>query len=328
MKNQGQQLAKKRNFNFFDIPTAGMIFIVLVILCVTLASIKPSFGSQYNISTLSRTIAFTTIVAFGQTLVLLTGGIDLSVAGIAGMSGILAAWMMVNTSLPPLVCIVIIIACAFACGCINGLLITRMKMVPFVVTLATGSIFTGIIYVVTKGSPIMGIPKTATVLGQGMLFNVIPYPAIAMIVFGAVLMYVLKYTPFGRYIYAVGGNENAARIAGIKVGEITTIVYGISSTMAAIAGILITCRLGTAQPTVGADWVMPSVTAACIGGTSLSGGRGGIGGSIVGGVFMSVISNAIVVMEISPYWEKVIIGIVILAAIAIDRFKAMRNKIK
>lgn len=328
MTPRNNPLLKRKRLSIFDLPTAGMIFFVLVLLCIALSIMKPSFGSQYNISTLSRTIAFTTIVAFGQTLVLLTGGIDLSVAGIAGMSGILAAWMMVNTSLSPMICIPIIIVLAFICGSLNGLLITKMKMVPFVVTLASGSIFTGVIYVITKGSPIMGIPKTATILGQGMLFDIIPYPAIAMALLGIVLIYMLKYTPFGRYIYAVGGNENAARIAGIKVGQVTTIVYGLSSTMAAIAGILITCRLGTAQPTVGSDWVMPSVTAACIGGTSLSGGRGGIVGSIVGGIFMSVISNAIVIMEISPYWEKVIIGIVILIAIAIDRFKSMRTNIK
>lgn len=326
MTKQHTQSMKKKNFSFIDIPTSGMIFIVLILLSVVLSIMKPSFASQYNISTLSRTIAFTTIVAFGQTLVLLTGGIDLSVAGVAGMSGILSAWLMVNTSIPALLCIAIVLVLAFLSGSINGLLITKMSMVPFVVTLATGSIFTGIIYVVTKGSPIMGMPQSITILGRGMLFGVIPYPAIAMAILGIGLIYVLKFTPFGRYIYAVGDNENAARIAGIKVAQVTTLVYGLSAMMAAIAGILITCRLGTAQPTVGSDWVMPSVTAACIGGTSLSGGRGGIIGSIVGGTFMGVISNAIVVMEISPYWEKVIIGVVILIAIAIDRFKVMRGK--
>lgn len=325
MSNKLNPAINKKKFNILDIPTAGMIAIVLLVFCVVLSIITPSFLSQYNISTLIRTVAFTTIVAFGQTLVLLTGGIDLSVAGVAGMSGILSAYLMVNTKLPPMLSILIIILVAFGSGCINGFLITKMKMVPFVVTLATGSIFTGIIYVVTKGSPIMGIPDSAVKLGQGMLFDVIPYPTIAMVILAVILIYVLKFTPFGRYIYAVGGNENAAKIAGIKTGKVTTMVYGLSAAMAAIAGILITCRLGTAQPTVGADWVMPSVTAACIGGTSLAGGRGSIIGAVVGGMFMVVLSNAIVILEISPYWEKVLIGIVILAAIAIDRFKAIRN---
>ena len=172
----------------------------------------------------------------------------------------------------------------------------------------------------------MGMPEAATNLGQGMLLGIIPFPAVVMIVLGIVGIYVLKFTPFGRYIYAVGGNENAARIAGIKVNNVTTLVYGLSGTMAGIAGILMTCRLGTAQPTIGADWVMPSVTAACIGGTSLSGGRGGIIGAVVGGIFMGVIQNAIVILQISAYWEKVIIGVVIIIAISIDRLKVMRNR--
>ncbi|MEG2267256.1 MAG: ABC transporter permease [Acinetobacter sp.] len=315
-----------RKRRILDVPTAGIIFVVLILLCATLYIINPNFLSAYNISTLSRSLSFTTIVAFGQTLVLLTGGIDLSVAGVAGMSGILSALLMVEGHVEPWLAITMILALAFLCGGINGLLVTKMKMVPFVVTLATGSVFTGIVYVVTKGSPIMGIPEKAIKLGQGMLFGVIPYPVIAMLILALLLMYMLKFTPFGRYIYAVGGNSNAARIAGVKVDKVTILVYSLSSMMAAIAGILITCRLGTAQPSVGASWVMPSVTAACIGGTSLSGGRGSILGAVVGGVFMGVIANAVVILRISTYAEQIITGIVILAAIAIDRIKAMHSR--
>lgn len=316
---------QKKKFSILDIPTAGMIFVVLILLCTILGLVKPSFVSAYNISTMARNLSFTTIVAFGQTLVLLTGGIDLSVAGIAAMSGIVSAKLMVDHGIDPYLVIFSVCLLCFACGILNGILITKMKMVPFVVTLASGSIFTGIVYVITKGSPIMNIPEKATKLGQGMLFDTIPYPAIVLIILTAVLLYVLKFSPFGRYIYAVGGNENAASIAGIKVNLVTIMVYGLSSAMAAVAGILMVCRLGTAQPTVGADWVMPSVTAACIGGTSLAGGRGGIIGTIVGGIFMTVIKNAIVVTEVSTYWEQVVTGIVILIAIAIDRIKYMRT---
>jgi len=306
-----------------NLPTAGMIFIILVVLCAVLGILKPAFVSQYNIMSLSRSISYKTMVAFGQTLVLLTGGIDLSVAGMAGMAGIFVTTLMVDVGLDPYLSIAIVIAGAFMGGLLNGFFITKMKMVPFVVTLATGSIFTGIIYVVTKGSPIMGMPESATKLGQGVISNIIPYPVVLMVLLAAVLVYMLRFTPFGRHIYAVGGNQYAAEIAGIKTAKVTSFVYGLSAVTAAIAGIMITLRLGTAQPTVGADWVMPSVTAACIGGTSLSGGRGGIIGSIVGGVFMGVISNAIVILNVSPYWENVVIGAVVLVAIAIDRVKAI-----
>ncbi|SHO54050.1 ABC transporter permease [Anaerocolumna xylanovorans] len=315
----------RKKWSLLDMPTEGMIFIVLIVMCVVLALIKPAFISQYNLSTLIRTISWTTIVAFGQTLVLLTGGIDLSVAGVAGMSGVISAYLMVNTGMNPFVAIVLVLVLALGCGCLNGILITKLNMVPFIVTLATGSVFTGVIYVITKGSPILGIPQSAVKLGQGMLFHVIPYPALFMILSCIVLAYIAGYTPFGRYIYAVGGNPKAARIAGIKSGKVIILTYGICAFMASIAGILITCRLGTAQPSVGSDWVMPSVTAACIGGTSLAGGKGKIIGALVGGIFMGVISNAITILAVSTYWEKVITGIVILVAIAIDRFKALRN---
>ena len=138
-------------------------------------------------------------------------------------------------------------------------------------------------------------------------------------------MIILKFFPFGRYIYAIGGNERAAKITGIKTEKITTIVYGLSGLMAGLSGILITARLGAAQPSVGSTWVMPSVTAAIIGGTSLTGGKGGVGGTIIGAALMGVISNAIVLLEISAYWEKIIVGAVVLIAVTIDRVRAYRS---
>ena len=314
----------KRKFSILNLPTEYMMLVVLVVICIALCIARPAFYSSFNVSTLIRTISWTTIVAFGQTLVLLTGGIDLSVAGMAGMSGILSAWFMVNAGISPVIVIPCILVLAYACGCLNGILITKIKMIPFIVTLATGQIFTGIIYVITQGHPILDIPESAVQLGRGMLFGVIPFPTIAMIVFCIVLAYVMRYTPFGRNVYAVGGNEEAARIAGIKTDNVTINVYGISAVMASIGGILITCRLGTAQPTVGSDWVMPSVTAAAIGGTSLSGGRGSILGALIGGCFMGVVQNAITILAISAYWEQVITGAIILIAIAVDCVKSKR----
>lgn len=301
-----------------------MITIVLIVMCIGLNLINNAFLSKYNVSTLIRTASFTTIVAFGQTLVLLTGGIDLSVAGIAGVSGIISAWLMVNTGINPFLCILITIMAGFAAGCINGLIITKIKLVPFIVTLATGEIFGGLIYLITQGWPIQNIPASVTVLGRGMV-GMIPVPVIIMLIIGIILMIVLKYFPFGRYIYALGGNENAARITGVKTDKIKIIVYGLSGLMSAIAGILITCRLGAAQPSVGSGWVMPSVTAAIIGGTSLLGGQGGIGGTIIGSILMGVIANAIVLLEISPYGENVIVGLVVLVAVAIDRLRTNGN---
>lgn len=304
--------------------STGMITLVLIVMIIGLNLVNNAFLSKYNVSTLVRTISFTTIVAFGQTLVLLTGGIDLSVAGIAGVSGIVASWLMVNTGINPFVCILITIIAGFGAGCINGLIITKVKLVPFIVTLATGEVFGGLIYLITQGWPIQNIPGSVTAIGRGMV-GMIPVPTIIMIVIGIILMVMLKYFPFGRYIYALGGNENAARITGVKTDRIKILVYGLSGLMASIAGILITARLGAAQPSVGSTWVMPSVTAAIIGGTSLLGGQGGIGGTIIGSILMGVISNAIVLLEVSPYAEKVIVGVVVLVAVAIDRIRSRMN---
>ena len=320
MNSKISSILKKGNSS-----SASMITIVLIVMCIGLNLINNAFLSKYNVSTLIRTASFTTIVAFGQTLVLLTGGIDLSVAGIAGVSGIISAWLMVNTGINPFLCILITIMAGFAAGCINGLIITKVKLVPFIVTLATGEIFGGLIYLITQGWPIQNIPASVTVLGRGMV-GMIPVPVIIMLIIGIALMIVLKYFPFGRYIYALGGNENAARITGVKTDKIKIIVYGLSGLLSAIAGILITCRLGAAQPSVGSGWVMPSVTAAIIGGTSLLGGQGGIGGTIIGSILMGVIANAIVLLSISPYGEKVIVGVVVLVAVAIDRLRTNGNK--
>lgn len=305
--------------------TAFMIALVLLIGSFFLNLINPAFLSQYNVSTLVRTISFTTIIAFGQTLVLLTGGIDLSVAGIAGASAIVSSWLMVNTNLNPFLCILLTLLGAFLAGVTNGILIAKVKLVPFIATLATGEIFGGIIYVITQGWPIQNIPSEVIPLGRGMI-GLVPVPTIIMLIVGIIFMIVLKYFPFGRYIFALGGNENAARITGIRTAQIKILVYGLSGLTAAISGILITCRLGAAQPSVGSTWVMPSVTAAIIGGTSLNGGKGGIGGTIIGATLMGVISNAIVLLEISAYWEKIIVGLVVLLAVTIDRIRSIKSK--
>jgi ribose transport system permease protein len=320
------QMAKaiKNTFKRIRFTTSMMLLLVLMAGSVLLNIVTNSFFTSYNISTLIRTISFTTIVAFGQTLVLLTGGIDLSVAGIAGLSGIISGWLMVNTPIDPFLCIVCTLLFGFMGGLINGVLITYVNLVPFIATLATGTSFTGFIYVITQGWPIQNLPEKIFFLGRGMI-GPIPVPFIIMLIIALILMLMLNLFPFGRYIYAVGGNENAARITGIKHKQVKLIVYGISGLLASLGGVLITCRLGAAQPTVGSSWVMPSVTAAVIGGTSLLGGQGGIIGTIVGSALTGVISNAIVLLGVSSYWENVIIGLVVLVAVVIDRLRIYIN---
>ncbi|MFC4600721.1 ABC transporter permease [Cohnella hongkongensis] len=305
-------------------PESG-IFLVLLAICVLLTIVRPNFADSYNLGILVRQFSFVAIVALGQTLVLLKGGIDLSVGAVAGLSGILSSWLMINSGINPYICVLIGILIGAVCGAINGLFITKFNLNPFIVTLATGEIFAGFILVITKGWAIRNLPESVLYLGQGMI-GPIPVPFIIMIVLTVIFMYLLKNTPFGRYIYAIGGNESAARLVGIKIDKVKISVYAISGALAALAGIIMATRLAAGQPTIGDGWLMASITAAIIGGTSLNGGEGRVIGSVIGAALMGVLANAIVLLSISAYWERVIIGLVVLAAIVLDRVRARLNR--
>lgn len=300
------------------------ILLVLLTMSILLGIVRPQFVSSYNLAMVVRQFSFVTIVALGQTLVLLSGGIDLSVGSVAGLCGILSAWLMVNTGIDPYVTIVVGVFAGSLCGLINGLLITKVKLNPFIVTLATGEIFGGLIMVITKGWAIMSLPEKVFFLGQGMV-GPVPVPVIIMALLAVFFTYILRNTPFGRHIYAIGGNEAASRLVGIQVDKVKTLVYVISGTLSAFAGIILVCRLTSGQPTIGQNWVMPSVTAAIIGGTSLSGGEGTVVGTVIGAALMGVLANAIVLLNVSAYWERVITGVVVLLAVALDRLRASRR---
>ncbi|EXX85358.1 ABC transporter permease [Paenibacillus darwinianus] len=302
------------------------IFVVLLIMCILLTIVSPNFADPYNLGIIMRQFSFVALIALGQTLVLISGGIDLSVGAIAGFSGITTAIMMVNFGINPYVSIVLGLLIGATCGTLNGLFITRLKLNPFIVTLATGEILVGLILVFTKGWPIQGIPQSVLFFGQGFI-GPIPLPAVIMILVTIILMYVLKKTPFGRHVYAIGGNEAAARLVGINVNKAKIGVYALSGVFASLAGILMLLRLGAGQPEIGQGWLMPSITAAIIGGTSLMGGQGKAIGTVIGAALMGVLANAIVLLSVSAYWEKVIIGAVVLLAIILDQLRARWKRV-
>ena len=323
-KAQSVQKSANRGLRFLK-TTESAILLALIVISLILSILNPAFLTTYNIMTLFRQIAFITIVAYGQTLVLIAGGIDLSVGAMAALSSIISAYLMVNVGLNPVLCLILGLIAGALMGAINGTLIAILKINPFIATLACGEIFGGFIYVITQGWAIQGVPENILFLGRGMLLG-IPVPVIIMLGLGLLLILMMKNTPFGRYIYAIGGNESAARLVGIRVPLVKITVFMSSGIMASLAGLLITCRLGSAQPTVGLSWLMPSVTAAILGGTSMSGGQGKIFGTIIGAALMGVISNAIVLLNVSPYWEKVITGLVVLVAVIIDRVRENLHK--
>ena len=305
--------------------TAGAVLIVTILMTVIVQLLTGHFYTAYNLSTFSRSASFTIIIGFAQTLVLLLGGIDLSVASVAGLCSMIFAMLTTVGGVNPFLSIAIALMAGVALGAINGIFICSLNLTPFIVTLATSALYKGIIYVATKGIPLTGIPESVTIIGQGTLFGIIPYPAIIMVVLAVILIYMLRYTSFGRHIYAVGGNEHAAKIVGIQINKTKMAVYALTGFISALAGILMVLRLGSSQVNIGENWAMPSITAGVLGGTSMNGGSGGIGGTIVGGLLMSVISFSISLLGISSYWDQIVTGVVLLIAVAIDAIRRRNN---
>jgi len=315
-KNNNKLILGILNPKVTNFKESGML-LVLFILCAGLSIARPSFLTSYNISILGRQITFVALIALGQTLVLLTAGIDLSVGAVAGLCGILGAKLMVSTSIDPYICTLIALGIGTCIGLINGFFIAKIGLNAFMVTLATGEICAGVNLVMTRGYPINDIPDSFKYLGRGMA-GPFPVPVIILLIITIILVFILRNTPYGRNIYAIGGNEYASRLVGIRVIEIKMSVYAISGMLSALAGMIFVSRMNSGQPTIGPSWLMPSITAAVIGGTSLSGGEGTVFGTILGAVFMGVLANGIVLLGISPYWEKIIIGSLVLIAVLID----------
>jgi ribose transport system permease protein len=297
------------------------LVVFLVLLCVVISLAAPRFLDLYNIMTLTRQVSFVTLVALGQMMVLIGGAIDLSVGSTAGFCGIFAAWLMANTELNPWIALLLGIVAGALIGLLNGTLVTRLKLNAFVVTLSVGFVLNGIILVVTEGWAIQQIPQSITWLGQGTV-GPLPVPTLITLVITVLLAFLLGRTYIGRHIYAVGGNDEAAALVGIRVARIRTLLFMISGSLAALAGVLMVARLASGQPTIGQTWMLPSFTAPLIGGTAMSGGVGSPFGTIIGAAIMGVLQNGLVMMNVSIYWEQVVIGGALALAILIDRFRA------
>ena len=306
--------------------TQSIILLVTLLLMVASYFRNDAFFSTYNMATLFRTMSFTAIVGLGQTLVLLLGDIDLSCGAIACLTAIFTGKIMTETAIPPIIAVIMGLGLGAICGLINCFLISKFKINAFIITLGMSTIYEGIVLYVTGGSPILNIPEQLAFLGKGMIGGFLSYPLLIMLIFAAITSFVLKWTPFGRQLYAIGGNETAAKLVGIKVDRCRMIVFMLSGIFSALAGLLMMLRLQSAQPSVGLNWLMPSITAAVLGGTSMSGGRGTVVGTVLGALLMTVISNAIVIMGISTYLEDVVIGTVVIIAVLADALRIRFSK--
>jgi len=294
----------------------------LIILIVIVTILNTSFIEPLNILNLLRQVSINALIAFGMTFVILTGGIDLSVGSILALSSAVMANFMVS-GWDPIIAIILGCLLGGILGGINGLLITKGRMAPFIATLATMTIFRGLTLVYTNGNPITGLGNQAAFqfLGRGCLFG-IPVPAITMLIVFAILWIILHKTPFGRKTYAIGGNEKASIISGIKVDRIKIMIYALIGLLSALAGAILTSRLNSAQPTAGTSYELDAIAAVVLGGTSLTGGRGRIVGTLIGALIIAILNNGLNLLGVSSFYQMVVKGIVIAIAVLLDRKKA------
>lgn len=295
--------------------------IVLIAASVTIALLNPRFLSWSNILTVLRQTSINAVIATGMTFAILIGGIDLSVGSVLGLCGAIAA-TMVSSGTNVVLAVMTALVLGTAIGYLNGTLITTGGLQPFIATLGTVTLLRGAILVFTQGRPI-SIGNTPasdyfSEIGTGFL-GPIPIPVYIMILVFIVAYYILNHTRIGRYIYATGSNEEATMYSGIKTARVKRFVYAVSGMMAALAGILLTARLGSAQPTAGAGYELDAIAAVVLGGTSMAGGIGTIGGTAIGALIIGVLNNALNLMKVSSYYQDVAKGIVILIAVLLDR---------
>ncbi|MER2001977.1 MAG: ribose ABC transporter permease [Carnobacterium inhibens] len=293
--------------------------LALIVLVILVSIVNPSFIAPTNLLNLLRQVSTNALIAFGMTFVIITGGIDLSVGSTLALSSVLMAGT-IAAGMDPLLAMILSLVVGTVFGAVNGLLITKGNMAPFIATLATMTIYRGLTLVYTNGNPITGIGDSFIFkfVGRGYLFG-IPFPVVLMIVSFILLYILLHKMTFGRKTFAIGGNEKASFIAGIKNDRIKTGIYTLSGFMASLAGIIITSRLDSAQPTAGTSYEMDAIASVVLGGTSLSGGRGRLVGTLIGALIIGTLNNGMNLLGISSFYQQVVKGIVIIIAVLLDR---------
>ena len=308
--------------------------IALVVLCVVLSGLSDKFLTVDNGWNVLRQISVNVCISVGMTLIILTAGIDLSVGSVLAFSGAVAAGLLKTGIAWPahdlfigftlLGTILSALLAGSVLGFFNGFVITRFKVPPFVATLAMLTIARGLTLLWTKGYPISGLGPRFGYIGTGWLLGIPVLVWISAIIVITSLV-ITKMTPIGRYIYAIGGNEQAARLSGININRVKVIVYTLGGILAAVGGIMVTSRLDSAQPNAGTSYELDSIAAVVIGGTSLSGGRGSIMGTVLGAIIIGVLNNGLVLLNVSPFWQQVIKGLVILLSVIADKINAKES---
>lgn len=292
--------------------------IILLVTIIFFSIFAPGFLSVNNFINVLRQVSITGIAAMGMMMVILTGGIDLSQGSLIGITGALAAYLMTKGEMGIFPAVIISILLSLAYGYFNGFMISKFNVPPMVGTLATMTIGRGFIYVITQGISIYGFNESFKIIGQGYV-GPIPIPVIVFLVFIAITAYILTQTPYGTHLYAIGGNSEAASLSGVNVGKTQMKAYIISALFAGIAGLVLLGRLGSASASLGNSYEMDIITAVVLGGVSISGGSGKLRGVVFGVIIMGLLSNGLLIMGLSEYYQMIAKGIILLIAIVFDK---------
>jgi ribose/xylose/arabinose/galactoside ABC-type transport system permease subunit len=308
---------------FTNSPTVG-IFLALILVCALFSSMTSRFLTTTNLSVILNQVSVNAILAFGVTFVIIAGGIDLSLGSLVAVCGVVVALLSQSNSYNLWIAIIATLLVGILLGAVNGVIVVLTKVPPFIVTLGTMTIGRGLALILSKGRPISDLNESLNFLGNGDILG-IPIPIIFLVLSYVVCHILLTKTIFGRYVKAIGGNEMASYVAGVRVNRIKLYVYMISGLFAALAGILLTARINTGQPNAGLGFELDAIAAVIIGGTSTRGGKGTITGTLLGVLFIGVINNGLDLVNVSAYWQQVIMGGIIILAVVLD---GMYQKLK
>lgn len=312
----------KRVFNGSNASTIT-ILLIFIAMCVGLTIAKPAFTDFTNLMNVARAFSAYAIAGLGVSMVIMLGGIDISICAIYGLAGVVSA-LAIKGGIPTVPAILLGILSGVGCGVVNGLLVVYCKLPPYIATLGTQQIFRGICYITTRGYPISGLGEKYLWLGQSYFLG-IPMAVYAMVIIVILFSIFRNMTTTGRRIFAMGGNEEATRISGINTTRLKILCFVLSGVTAAFAGIMNASKLGVSQPTAGTGFEMDAIASVVIGGSSLSGGEGTVTGTIIGAAIIGVLRNALVLLSVDSYFQTLIIGAVIIVAVSIDQIRKSRS---
>ena len=301
------------------------IYLVLLALVAFFSIASPVFLTPANLFNILRQVSIVGIAAVGMTFVMLTGGIDLSVGSILALVGVLCAMMMVRIGLDPWLAAVIAVGIGTVCGLINAFIICQFSIPPLIATLGMMTVWRGVAFLITNGMPVYGFPEAFTELGQGYIW-IIPNPVVVMALCFAAGWFVLSRFSFGRYVYGIGGNEEASRLSGVNVNRVKYLVYTLAGFLFGIAGVMLLSRTNSGQPKAGTGAEMDIITAVVLGGISIKGGEGKITGVIAGVLIMGVLSNGMIITNTGDYVQRVVSGLVLIVAVGFDIYSQKRRE--